>query len=394
MLLRPVMEPVLQPVLQRPYLSFGGWSPRTLFAAGEQGGWWDPSDLSTMFQDSAGTTAAAVGQPVGLVLDKRLGLVRGAEQVTNGDFVSGLAGWTNTSNHWTWADGRATMPSTSSFLPLEQTLTLTTDVRYEVTFNVVAVTDTVNCFVRNPGTSSTTVLAITSTGEKRVTFVANSTERSFGFARNASAAAITIDNISIRPLPGNHLSQSTAASRPTLQSGYAGFDGTDDSWATGSIDFSGADKVTVIAGVYKASDAATGVVCELSSDYPLNNGVFALNAPAGANPNFQFRSKGTTTADNSVSGNAAPTTKVLTGQGDIAGDLNILRINGVEGARVTTDQGSGSYSNAALYIGRRGGSSLPFNGRLYGLIVVGRALTATEIASAERWMANRAGVTL
>lgn len=47
------------------------WTPAILYAAGEQGAWYDPSDLSTMFQDSAGTTpVTAVGQPVGKILDK------------------------------------------------------------------------------------------------------------------------------------------------------------------------------------------------------------------------------------------------------------------------------------------------------------------------------------
>jgi hypothetical protein len=46
-------------------------SPLSLFALGEQGGWWDPSDLSTMFQDSAGTTpVTAAGQSVGKINDK------------------------------------------------------------------------------------------------------------------------------------------------------------------------------------------------------------------------------------------------------------------------------------------------------------------------------------
>jgi hypothetical protein len=48
-----------------------GFSPLSLFAAGEQGAWYDPSDFSTLFQDSAGTTpVTAVGQPVGKILDK------------------------------------------------------------------------------------------------------------------------------------------------------------------------------------------------------------------------------------------------------------------------------------------------------------------------------------
>lgn len=49
----------------------GGFQPSTLFAAGEQGFWYDPSDMTTMFQDSAGTTpVTAAGQVVGLIRDK------------------------------------------------------------------------------------------------------------------------------------------------------------------------------------------------------------------------------------------------------------------------------------------------------------------------------------
>jgi hypothetical protein len=47
------------------------FSPASLFRNSEQGLWYDPSDFSTMFQDSAGTTpVTAVEQPVGLILDK------------------------------------------------------------------------------------------------------------------------------------------------------------------------------------------------------------------------------------------------------------------------------------------------------------------------------------
>jgi hypothetical protein len=44
------------------------WSPADMPSLGA---WYDPSDLSTMFQDAAGTTpVTAAGQPVGLILDK------------------------------------------------------------------------------------------------------------------------------------------------------------------------------------------------------------------------------------------------------------------------------------------------------------------------------------
>jgi hypothetical protein len=46
-------------------------TPLTLFASGEKGVWYDPSDITTLFQDSAGTIpVTAVGQPVGRMLDK------------------------------------------------------------------------------------------------------------------------------------------------------------------------------------------------------------------------------------------------------------------------------------------------------------------------------------
>lgn len=44
---------------------------QVLFAAGEQGAWYDPSDMSTMFQDVAGTAPVTqVGQAVALIRDK------------------------------------------------------------------------------------------------------------------------------------------------------------------------------------------------------------------------------------------------------------------------------------------------------------------------------------
>lgn len=45
------------------------WTPSALFR-GAAGAWYDPSDLSTLFQNSNGTTAVAVGDPVGKILDK------------------------------------------------------------------------------------------------------------------------------------------------------------------------------------------------------------------------------------------------------------------------------------------------------------------------------------
>lgn len=55
-------------------LGFSGGRPKafpaSLFNGGKQGAWYDPSDLSSMFQNSDRTTAAAVNSPVGYITDK------------------------------------------------------------------------------------------------------------------------------------------------------------------------------------------------------------------------------------------------------------------------------------------------------------------------------------
>jgi len=62
------------------------WSafrPVDLFANSEQGAWYDPSDLSTLFQNSAGTTpVTADGDPVGLAVDKSGNAVNAVQSVS------------------------------------------------------------------------------------------------------------------------------------------------------------------------------------------------------------------------------------------------------------------------------------------------------------------------
>jgi hypothetical protein len=46
-----------------------GFNPTTLFA-GDSGGWWDPADSATVWQDTAGTTPAGANDPVARIDDK------------------------------------------------------------------------------------------------------------------------------------------------------------------------------------------------------------------------------------------------------------------------------------------------------------------------------------
>lgn len=248
----------------------GGFNPRSLFAAGEQGIWLDPSDFSTLFQDAAGTTpVTAVGQPVGKILDK---------------------------------SGR-----------------------------------------------------------------------------------------------GNHATQATGASRPTLQQDsnglyYLSFDGTDDGMLTPSINFTGTDKMTVWAGAKASSAAANAMLFELSNTFGANPGSMAVlwpRLPYAVN----FGLAGTGAASRSTSAAADTGLRVISCAFDISSALTVdeikPRVNGAAPSLLTIDAGpagTGNFGNYPLYIGRRGGASLPFNGRIYQLIVRGAESNASQIAAGEAYV--------
>lgn len=251
----------------------GGFQPSTLFGTGEQGLWFDPSDMSTMFQDSAGTTpVTAADQVVGLIRDK-----------------SGN---------------------------------------------------------------------------------------------------------------GNHAIQATAANKPILRNTGAlwwlEFDGTDDFLVTGNMSLVGIDKVTMFAGVRKASDAATALIAEHGPAAGTNPS-FSLFGPSGGGANkFDFRIRGTSTAIASTTSATfnAPITAVLTGQGDLAAPLTTLRINGAQVASVATATGGGTFGNQPIFIGRTAGTSAPFTGNIYGLIIRGAQSNSLTVAGGESYMGSKTGIPL
>ncbi len=195
---------------------------------------------------------------------------------------------------------------------------------------------------------------------------------------------------------GYNLLQATAGSRPILQQDgggrfYLDF-ATDRFLSVASFDLSTCTGVSVFAGIRKTSDAAAGIVVEHSTSSSITNRTFALFAPAGATPTFAFRSRGTVgDALATASGFASPLTAVITATGEIAGDHSILRVNGAQAATSTVDQGNGPYISDTLFVGRRAGTSTPFNGRLYGLIIRGARSGQLAISNTEEWMNAKTG---
>ena len=167
-----------------------------------------------MFQDSAGTTpVTAVEQPVGLLLDKSKGLALGAELVTNGDFSGGSTGWT-LGTGWTISGGVASFSAGAGAELIQTGRNFAANTTYKITFDMTQVSgggfrfvvDTTGSFVSSYFTTTASHTLVFSVG-------ATSTRLRLGALGGAN---FSIDNISVRELPGNHASQSTSASRPVL----------------------------------------------------------------------------------------------------------------------------------------------------------------------------------
>ncbi len=164
----------------------------------------------------------------------------------------------------------------------------------------------------------------------------------------------------------------------------------------------GTDKVQVFAGVRKNSDAARGVLFELSAS-TANLGTFGLDAPASATPTYGFGLSGSTTGAFIIgSGYTAPISSVLSVSYDIAGATLVSeimpRINGSTFVPSSSggSAGTGNFAAYPAYIYARGGTTLPFNGYDFGHAVrFGPNLDAATIARVEALIArNTPEVTL
>jgi len=173
---------------------------------------------------------------------------------------------------------------------------------------------------------------------------------------------------------------------------YLKFDGVDDCLYTSSINFTATDKMTVWSGVRKLSDAVTNppaAIAELTTSTASNNGAFLLSAPnTSGSASYSAISKGTAASTNTVTTYTAPITNVLSAALDIGSDGNSVKVNAGTAVTSATDQGTGNFSNAVLYVGRRGNSAsfTSLNGRLYSLIVRGAESTETQITQTETWV--------
>lgn len=239
-------------------------------------------------------------------------------------------------------------------------------------------------------------------GEKGVWFDPSDFSTMFqdsGGATPVTAVGQAVGRINDKSGNGYHATQATAASRPILRQDAGGryyleFDGVDDSLATASIDPNGANKVQAVIGLRKVSDAALACLFETGPSVSTTDGTIVFFAPLTANgANYSFGSRGTTLRNPIVSTYTAPITNVYAVVADIATPFLNTRVNGAAKATNTLTHGTGTYLTQPLYIGRRAGATLPFNGWMYGLIIrfSSSNVATSVITDAETWMNSRTG---
>lgn len=378
------------------------WDPTDLFANGDPG-FVLPVDPQFLFQNAAGTIpVTAPGQPVGLRLDiSRMG-GKSLAAFLAGQPELRAAGAGTPSGGWSENAGVVTAPGTNGQDNVTFPLVTPTVAgrRYLVT---IPNTMPASGFYADFGSGTGSQVGNFSSNVQQTILTCTAPGSIIRIGRWAGSPSGSIGPISVKEIPGNHFIQTTDSARPAYQIDGNGkpcvvYDGGDDFMVSAAnVDFSGTDEMMVAAGLHKASDAAVGMFVEHSSNAGTNNGSFYLSAPhdTGA-ASVQVASRGTSNAIATYTHGsvAAPVTLVAVGEANINTPFSRLRTNGVERASDTASQGTGNYGSHLVYLGRRGGSSLPFNGRDYGITVLGRLPTDKELAQVEAYYAKAAGVTL
>jgi hypothetical protein len=357
------------------------FNPLDWFRSGEQGFWYDTQDLSSMYQDSAGTTAAtapgrgAADCQVGLRMDKS-GRGNHASQSTAGSCPT-------LSARYNILVGTAAL-ATQSVTTLAASYTL-------------AFTGTGT--VELSGTSTAGPLVGTGASDRvSLTFTPTAGALTLTVTGSVTLADLRLTADALTAIPAYQDVVDAANYSTSCFPWFLKTDGTDDGMVTNTIDFTGTDKMTVLAGVTKLSDAAEAIIFELSSNATLNAGGINLWGPGGLS--VAHDSAFVVVAGGSIpqahgpaaATSPAPISRVVAVTSSIATDTSVTRVNGVQAASATGDMGSGNFGNYPAYLFRRGGVASPFLGRDYGQIVRGAASTASSIVAAEHWLAKRMGL--
>ncbi len=359
---------------------------------------------ATALRSTTDLTPCGPGDPCGFLLDHSAGAGYsggaftglGPELVTNGTFDTDLSGWTvlgdcSVSNG---AVVIADVGGTDGVLSQQLSGLMTGDVAI-LTFSQSAGTNLIVQVGNVAGSNFDGQFSGYGVGSHEVLIVAKRDNPWITFRSFFTDTSNTIDNISVRELPGNHAIQSVNADfRPTKKANGVAFDGIDDFLLTPQIDLSGTSELTVVMGLLSIGGNLSRIMWEFGEAF---NGAgsaylsteFYLNANVGGIGYVQRR----------VGADQSPGVITVTFRRD--GSAPDIRKNGVSVTGTVSLSGTitGPFGNYTMSLGAREtgtgaaavAASVSFGG---GLIVVPRALTEAEMQSCEAWVAERAGITL
>lgn len=421
-----------------------------LFANGEQGVWYDPSDLSTLFQDAAGTIpVTGVEQPVGRMLDKS-GRGNHASQATttarpilsarvnllgNTPWEGAVVGAAETclpptgwvKGFWTSGsidaitdvngDKALTFTATSGRIQFSQALSVKENDVLVSRVDVLATSGLpANAILEFIGSGTKQFFfngspipnnaLISQPGQLSCTFIVGvgttSVSPRFGIGTNAAASGTVTtcrpDFRYVVDAPNLPAYQRVISSSEYSTEGfpyYLQFDGVDDFLDAGTLDFSAATQAAAVIGIKKLSDAiaARPYSHGLSTG---QNGAFRFLVPA--NPGQASARTSVRGADGilqetvSTNDKAAPIKLVLCSTYG-ANERVSIRYNGTESRVSSGTLGALTLPSARSVIGAQvtgeTTQSSFFLGRIYGLAHIARALSPVEQRILEQFIRNK-----
>jgi len=375
--IRSPLDGILSPFAAKPPVPF---VPSSLFASGEDGAWYDPSDTTSLYQSrTGGDYADTDGDVVGIMLDKsQMGSSTAAdfiaaqpEVITEGDFSNGGAAWDLGSN-WTVTGGEAVhTPGAAGYIT--QFGVLTAGKYYKVTFDITFITGGAVQFIGAFWTSSVT---FTTVGTHTV--VLKAAVADFRLYGNVIFDG-SVDNITVKEIPGNHAVAPNDDARPLYKTAgglhWLEFDGVDDYWEA-SVSGLGATSASATAfeavdtvGVIHAGDTS-GKYYDIYQDGSTST---SLRSGAGSpTSRVNGAAYSGTTRDDLHTAVAGGSPVILTYE-----SLDLLS---------WTKFGFGNYEQYSV------GRSV--EGDMYGCVLLDRALTTDERSDLEAYLAAKSGVTL
>lgn len=240
----------------------GGFNLSAFMGSQADGLWFDVTKTDRFFQESTGPTLGDdAGEAIGLAMDQRLwsgqtlaGVVAAAtEVVANGGFDSDTA-WTKGTG-WTISGGKASRTSQAS------SSNLLSDVAVPVSGKTYRVAFTISNYVSGALVADCgggNAPSASANGSYVYYIAATGANANFKFFASNNFEG-SVDDVSVKLVPGNHGVQGTGSLKPLRQAEGAKFDGSDDNWLSPYLLSSTANFVVALVTV-PASLAANQII--------------------------------------------------------------------------------------------------------------------------------------